>query len=122
MAVKPPDLEGFHHTSKGLINEVERVAQDRTRSRAIGEVAARSGSRLVPLRPGSWQLLGCRDALEIHAKYRRRSGVTGAIVAMPVDPVDDGLNFIGVVLLGKEVVRSPIMLIRVRGSGRNCAA
>jgi hypothetical protein len=45
---KPVVLEGTHHTSKGLIDEVERVFQDRPGSRAIGEAAACGGSRRLP--------------------------------------------------------------------------
>jgi hypothetical protein len=47
-------------------------------------VAARSVSRQITLRPGNWQLLGRRDALEVHAKYRRRPRVAGAIVAVTI--------------------------------------
>src|SRR5260370_29267700 len=94
---KPAVLKGAHHTSKGMIDEVECVLQDRPGSRAVGEVAAFGGSRQVTLRHGSWQLLGCRDGLEVHAKDRRRPWVAEAIVAVTIDPVNDGLNLVAVV-------------------------
>ena len=108
-AVEKPALrEGEYHLSKGLVDEVERVAQDRPGGRAVCEVAAFGGSRQVTFRPGSWQLLACRDALEVQAKDRWRSWVTGAIMAVTIDPVKDGLNLVFVVFLGQEIVRGPI--------------
>src|SRR5258708_39670508 len=38
-------------------------------------------------------------------------------MAMTIDPVDDGLNLVAVVLLGLKVVRGPIGLARIRRSG-----
>ncbi len=114
--------ESAHHLAKGSVNEVERVGQDRPGSSTIGKITAVCGPRQVALRFGSWQLLACRNCLEIHSKDRRRPWVTGAIVATAIDPVDDGLNLVGVVLLSQKVVRCPVGLGRVSWCRRARAA
>ena len=106
-----PAPESALHLAEGLVNEVERVGQDRPGSSTIGKITARCASRQVTVRPGSWQLLGCRNRLEIHPKDCRRPRVTGAIVMMTIDPVDDRLNLVTVVLLSEKVVRRPVGLL-----------
>ena len=48
--------------------------------------------------------------------------MAGAVVAVTVDPVEDGLNLVVVVLLGLEVVGRPVLLARIGGCGRVRAA
>ena len=118
-----PAPESVHHLAKGLVNEVERVGQDQPGSGTISEIAACCAPRGVTIRSGSRQLLACRNRLEVHPKDRRRSGVTGAIVAMTIDPVDDSLNLVAVVLLSEKVIRRPVGLAwgqSVRSGSRCC--
>src|SRR5258708_27409413 len=70
-----PPLESVIHLVKGLVNKVERVGQDRPGSRAVGKIAAKGVPQQVTLRSGFWQLLACRNGLEVHSKDRRRSWV-----------------------------------------------
>ena len=117
-----PAPESAHHLAEGLVNEVERVGQDRPGSSTIGKITACCAPRQVTVRPGSWQLLACRNRLEVHPKDRRRPWVTGAIVAMTIDPVDDSLNLVAVVLLSEKVIRRPVGLVGVSRCGRARAA
>src|SRR5258708_8187384 len=112
-----PLLESAIHLAKGLVNEVERVGQDRPGSRAVGKIAAKGVPRQVTLRSRIWQLLAGRNGLEIHSKDRRRSWVTAAIMPVTIDPVDNGLNFLAVVLLGEQIVRCPVRLVQRSRSG-----
>ncbi len=112
-----PPLESVIHLVKGLVNKVERVGQDRPGSRAVGKIAAKGVPRQVTLRSRIWQLLAGRNGLEIHSKDRRRSWVTAAIMPVTIDPVDNGLNFVAVVLLGEQIVRCPVRLVQRSRSG-----
>jgi hypothetical protein len=93
------------------------LVKDRPGSSTIGKITARCASRQVTVRPGSWQLLGCRNRLEVHPKDCRRPRVTGAIVMMTIDPVDDRLNLVTVVLLSENVIRRPVGLVGVSWCG-----
>jgi hypothetical protein len=44
----PPAPESAHHLADGLVNEVERVGQDRPGSSTIGKITARCASRRLP--------------------------------------------------------------------------
>src|SRR5262249_3138724 len=91
--------ERAHHAAGGLVHEVQPIAQRRTGSGAVSKVTSSCGSGEVALGPGGRQFLAGRDGLKVHAQQGGSPGIAGAVMAMAVDPVQDGLDFVVVVLL-----------------------
>jgi hypothetical protein len=105
--------DGAHHLAEGWSTKSSALVKTGPGSSTIGEITACCAPRQVTVRPGSRQLLACRNCL-VHPQ--RSPAALGHRSMMTIDQVDDSLNLVAVVLLSEKVVRRPVGLVGSLGA------